>query len=136
MKHEADLKSALTRELKRQLPGFLVLHYATNGAPDREVVGGGISSRWECKHATPDFRSPGDQELMCMRLAEVGHCRYIIWCESWSGLNPRTLIVHPRQVHERTSWDLQPEAWCLGHDMVWLVNQIRAVHQIHTVNSL
>lgn len=125
-KREAELKSKFGVELKRQLPGFLVLRYETNGAPDREIVGLGVTTRWEAKHATPDFRSPGDQELMCMRLAAAAHCRYIFWHER-NGIQ-RTLIVHPRQVHDRDGWSLIPEAWCTGFDMKWLVQQVAKAH--------
>ena len=56
-KIEGDLKRRFGAELKRQAPDFLSLRYETNGAPDREIVGNGITTRWECKHATPDFRT-------------------------------------------------------------------------------
>ena len=129
-KREAELKSLFTRELKRQLPGFLILSYATNGAPDREIVGGGVTTRWECKHGTPAFKSPGDQELMCMRLALAAHCRYVIWSERKG--EQKTLIVHPRQVHERQGWNMVAESSCEGFDMRWLVEQIRTTHNGET----
>lgn len=123
---EGELKSRFAAELKRQLPGFLVLHYATNGAPDRSIVGAGRQSNWEAKHATPAFRSPGDQELMCCRLAAASHCRYIIWHEH-RGIQ-KTMIVHPLKVMHRNGWNLEAEAWCTGFDMKWLVSEIRKVH--------
>ncbi len=126
MKHEAELKSLFAKELKRRLPGFYMLSYATNGAPDREIVGAGVTTRWEAKHATPDFDSPADQELMCCRLAHAAHCRYIIW-QSRNNTE-RTLIVHPRKVMERTSWDVMPETWTIGFNMQWLVEQVRVAH--------
>ncbi len=126
MKREAELKSLFAKELKRQLPGFMLLEYATNGAPDREVVGCGITTRWEMKHATPDFDSPGDQELCCCRLAACAHCRYVVW-HSYRGID-RTLIVHPRHVMDRLSWNLEAEAWCQGFDMKWLVAQVAKEH--------
>lgn len=128
MKREAELKSKFGQELKRQLPGFYVLQYSTNGAPDREIIGAGVSSRWEMKHATPDFASPGDQELMCCRLAVAAHCRYVVWWER--GIIQKTMIVHPRKVMGRTSWDLEAESFCVGFDMRWLVEQVRKVHGI------
>lgn len=127
-KREAELKSAFVAELKRQAPGYLILEYATNGAPDREIVGGGITTRWEMKHATPDFDSPGLQELTCMRLAAAGHCRYIIWQETAHGTRQRTMIVHPRKVYERNGWLMDPETWCIGYDMNWLVEQVVKAH--------
>jgi hypothetical protein len=127
-KQEASLKSLFAKELKHQLPGFYILQYATNGAPDREIVGAGITTRWEMKHGTPAFDSPSDQELMCARLAHAAHCRYIVW-HSHRGIE-KTMIVHPRKVMDRASWDLEAEAWCVGFDMKWLVEQVRKAHGI------
>lgn len=127
MKREGELKSLFGKELKRQLPGFYMLQYSTNGAPDREIVGAGVSTRWEMKHATPDFLSPGDQELMCERLAFVAHCRYVVWWER--GPIQKTMIVHPREVRQRVGWNLVPEAFCVGFNMRWLVDQVRKAHE-------
>ncbi len=126
-KREGELKSLFGRELKLRLPNFLILQYATNGAPDREIVGYGRTSRWEAKHGTPDFKSPGDQELMCCRLAVVAHCRYIIWQEHHGIL--RTIIAHPRAVMDRVGWNIVPETWCDGFNMKWLVEQVRREHE-------
>lgn len=131
MKREAALKSALFQELKRQLPEFRVLQYATAGAPDRSIVGGGFQSNWECKHGCPTFISPGNQELFCMRLAVAGHCRYILWTETANGANKRTLIIHPRAMHERASWTPEAEAACAGFNHRWLVDYIKQVHHSH-----
>jgi len=82
---------------------------------------------WEFKHATPDFDSPGLQELTCMRLAASGHCRYVIWQESRHGSGKRTLIVHPDKVHDKS---LVHEDACVGFDHRWLVEYIRKAHGI------
>lgn len=128
MKREGELKRKLAQEIARQLGAyrFYVLQYSTNGAPDREIIGNGVSTRWEMKHATPDFKSPDDQELMCCRIAAVAHCRYIIWHER-RGVQ-RTQIVHPLKVKNRISWDLEAEASCEGFDMRWLVRYIAQQH--------
>jgi hypothetical protein len=133
VKQEAALKSRFYQEIKRQLPNFLVLQYATNGAPDREIVGCGITTRWECKHATPCFDSPGDQELMCCRLEAASHCRYVIWFEH-KGVE-KTMIVRPRHViripsetSAHSAHGLVVELWCVGFDMKWLVNEVRKAH--------
>jgi hypothetical protein len=128
MKREAELKSLFGKELRRQLPGFYMLQYATNGAPDRSIVGAGHQSNWEMKHCTPDFKSPADQELMCCRLAVAAHCRYVVWYER--GAVQKTMIVHPKNVMNRISWDLIPEAWCVGFDMRWLVDRVREAHGV------
>ena len=127
-KREAELKSLFGKELRRQLPGFYLLQYSTNGAPDRSVVGAGRQTNWEMKHGTPDFDSPGDQELMCARMAQASHCRYVVWQEQ-RGVQ-RTLIVHPKDVMNRSGWNLVPEVFCVGFDMRWLVAQIRIAHYV------
>jgi hypothetical protein len=128
MKREAALKSAFTRELKRRFPRFVVLLLATGGAPDRLIVGNGHATFWEMKHATPAFKSTGLQELTACRLAEQGYCRYVLWWENRHGDAQTTMIVHPRVVHERTSWVLEAEAVCEGFDQAWLVTQVGRAH--------
>ena len=125
-KQEAKLKADFGKELALQLPGFVMLSYATAGGPDRTILGHGRQTNWEMKHATPDFVSPGRQELICMRMAGAGHCRYVIWYEH-DGMQ-QTMIVHPRMVHFRTGWNLEAEAWCIGFNHRWLVDQIRQAH--------
>lgn len=123
MKREAELKAAFMRELSRQCPQFIVLHYLSAGAPDREIVGHGITTRWEMKHCTPGYISHGIQELICMRLAVEGHCRYILWKEN--GEERQTLIVHPKDVHFKTG---VVEASCDGFNHTWLVDYVRKEH--------
>lgn len=120
-KREARLKSLLRKELQ----GFILLAYATAGAPDISPVANGYQSNWEAKHANPGFISHGNQELLCMRLAKHGHCKYIFWHEDHLGRGKKTLIVEPRHVHDKS---LKPEAWCVGFDMGWLASYIRAEH--------
>lgn len=127
-KREAALKSAFTKELKLQLPDFLVLHYATAGAPDREIVGNGVTTRYECKHGTPSFASSDIQELFCMRLAVQAHCRYVVWQSKADGSSPRTLIVKPVMIHRRIGWRLEPETFCVGFNHRWLVDYVRELH--------
>lgn len=129
MKREGELKSAFTRELKCQLPHFITLCFSTAGAPDREIVGNSITTRWEMKHGTPDFLSLGNQELCCMRLATQGHCRYCIWQEKADGTHQETLIVHPRMVAGRIGWKFVIEDGCQGYSMEWLVNRVKDAHK-------
>lgn len=128
IKREAELKAAFRQELKRQLPSFLSLQLATRAAPDRLIVGNHVSSYYEFKHATPLFGSPGDQELMCCRIATLAPCRYVIW---WDGVYPLTLIVHPMVVRAqsvKSAAYLRPETWTEGFNHAWLVRYIRRVH--------
>jgi hypothetical protein len=131
MKREAELKAKFRRKLHEVLPNFMLLEYTTAGAPDRSIVGGGRQTNWEFKHATPDFDSPGIQELECMRLSAAGHCRYVIWQESSKGGGRRTLIVRPFDIHTRTNCrSLLSEDWCVDFDMGWLVEQVRKAHGV------
>lgn len=131
MKREGDLKSKFTAAMP---DGYYLLRFASRAAPDRCIFGNQQTTLWECKHGTPGFDSPGDQELMCMRLARVVYCRYVLWLENPDGSNKTTLIVHPRVIAERKSkrdrhWMDDAEAFCVGHDMRWLVNYVRGIHE-------
>ncbi len=128
-KREGELKSAFTEELKRQCPSFVVILHATAGAPDRSIHGAGQGSSWEFKHATPDFESPGIQELFCMRLDEAHHCRYVLWWEN--GSDQRTMIVRPRAIFRHThTRSVMPyaDAWVYGFNHHWLVCQVKKAH--------
>ena len=126
MKNESGLKAALLREVKRQLPGLVVLAHADSirsGVPDWSVTGGGCTTWWEFKHATPDFASPGIQELTMRRLAAGGFARYVIW-EEKRGIK-RTLIIHPNHLKDR-----QPEVWAVGFDYRFVVDYLREAHRL------
>ena len=126
MRNESILKSKLMVQLKLDLLSFVALRHEdvrTSGIPDLSLTGFGRTSWWECKHGDPTFASTGIQELTMLRLAAAGYARYIIW-EEKRGIE-RTLIVHPKHLA-----DLEPESWCVGFDMHWLVQQMRHVHDI------
>lgn len=123
-KREGELKSAFYSQMS-QVPGYYILSFSTRAAPDRAVFGNGKITTWEFKHGTPAFVSPGDQELMCARLATAGHCRYVIWQEP----QERTLVAHPMMVMQRDGWKITPEAWCNGFDIKWLVDYVRRTHE-------
>jgi len=125
-KREASLKSAFFRKLKVACPTFYVLGHNNRAAPDKAIHGAHRVTTWEFKHATPYFTSHADQVLFCMRLAHVNHCRYVIWWETSSGTGQRTLIVHPRMIHEGK---LIPDAECAGFDHDWLVDQVKRAHR-------
>ena len=135
-KREADLKARFTRELKVQRPTWLSLLQGTAGAADRALVGEGRTSWLEMKHATPDFRSPGLQELMCKRLEEQSRCWYIIWAENAAGGEQRTLLVLPsklllvprRSSGLKSAYALSHFDSCAGYDMKWLVRRIIELH--------
>jgi len=136
MKQEAALKARFTAALKAAQPTWLSLLQSTAGAPDRAIAGDGQTSWFEFKHATPDFRSPGIQELLCARLEEQSQCWYVIWAENAAGGGQRTLIAHPsaiRAIPRRSSGnksanDVHAFAFCAGYDMKWLVQQVIKMH--------
>lgn len=126
MHDESGLKSALLKQMKLVVPGFVVLGHrdgVTSGVPDWSVTGEGRTTWIEFKHAAPNFKSTGIQELTMMRLAGAGYARYVVW-EEKRGVK-RTLIVHPKDLK-----DLTPEAWCVGFDHRWLAEQIRKAHGV------
>src|SRR5262245_42456713 len=113
--------------LKSIRPSFVALEMSTAGAPDRSISGNRRTTMWEFKHGTPGFDSPGLQELLCMRLARAGHCRYVVWQERKKEAG--TLIVHPDDIHNREGWNLKAEASCNGFDILWLVMEIVKSHE-------
>jgi hypothetical protein len=132
-KRESELKSAFMREVKRSLPAFVAIRHEdvrTSGTPDLSITGAGRTIWLEFKHATPRWTGTKRQELMMLRLATAGYARYVFWWETAAGLGQRTMIVHPRQVHGRTSWKVVPESYCEGFDHRWLVQQIREAHRV------
>lgn len=125
---ESTLKSALMRQIRDDLPGFVAQRHEdvrTSGIPDISLDGRARGSWWECKYGTPDFQSSGIQELTMLRLAAASYARYIIW-EERDG-RKRTMIVHPRHIGER---DLHgfAEAWCVGFNQRFVVDQMGKVH--------
>lgn len=124
---EAELKSALFKQLLKMEPSFLVLQLATAGCPDREVIGNKRTSYYECKHGTPIFQSLGNQKLICQRFANQGfHCRYILWIEDRDGSNQHTRIVHPLQIE---SWTTESEHIFTGFDHQSVAEYILGVHR-------
>ena len=125
-KREGELKATFVRELRRQLPGLVVLAHQdirTVGIPDLSVTGNGRTSWLEFKHGNPHFASQGYQELTCMRLAAGGFCRYVIFHENADGTAKRTMIVHPKMLKE-----MIPESFTTGFNHKWLCEWVREVH--------
>ena len=132
-KREAKLKAALMKLVRRQLPAFIVLAHGDvrkSGIPDWSITGNHVTSWWEFKHATPEFKSQDLQTLTCMQLNAQGFCRYIVWWEDSNGLNKRTLLVHPKQIHERQGWILTALDACRDFDHQWVVDIIKRVHHV------
>lgn len=125
-KREALYKAQLMVKLHLAYPRFVFFRHedrARSGIPDLEVLGNGICSYWEAKHATPKFELPGIQKLTMSRIQRAGiHTRYIIWEEHHDVC--KTLIVQPQLIHE---WKTAPN-YRLGIDHDWLVYLIGEVH--------
>lgn len=129
-KREGELKSAFGKCLKELLPSFYLFEIATAGMPDRGIAGAGRTTYWEFKHGTPEIDSPGNQQLMCMRLDHACYCRYVIWQEDALGGNPRTMIIRPAALH-RVNGNINkivPELVTHGFDHTWLVKRILEAH--------
>lgn len=123
-KHKARLKP-----LVEALPGFLVypLVDSSNGLPDWLIVGNGVMSMLEFKHATPAFSSRGIQVLTARRIAAAGRCRYVVFWENLAGAK-RTCVVHPRDVQFGHNASTVEESFAPGHDYAFVVDYVRKVH--------
>lgn len=124
MRNESGLKSALMKQVKLQLPGFVALRHEdvrTAGIPDLSLTGNGRTTWWEFKHGDPDFASTGIQELTMLRLSVAGFARYVVWEEKEDVR--RTLVLRPKNLT-----DLIPEWWCSGFDHGAVVDYMKLVH--------
>lgn len=131
-KREAELRKAFHAHLP---PGLLRVvshqHVRESGHPDVHISGNGIVSFLEYKHATPDFDCSGIQLLECLRENQHSFCRYILWWESADGRNPKTMVVHPREIklsRDAGRWTFRAEAETAGFDHRWLAKYILARH--------
>jgi hypothetical protein len=124
---ESKLKSALLKQIKIDLPGFVALRHEdvrTAGIPDLSLTGYGRTTWWEFKYADPNFQSTGIQELTMLRLAATGFARYVIW-EERNGIK-RTMIIHPKNIGVKRL-EIQ-EAMCIGFNHAFLTTFVRQVH--------
>ncbi len=127
-KREAELKSDFRDAVMKIIPGAVTVLHSSAGAPDRAYTFAGKTTYVEFKHGTPDFDSPGLQELTCMKLEAAGSCVYVVWQENL--VEPRTLIVRPRNVHFRKSWDLPAIVTFAGFDHSSVVQWLRRLHGV------
>lgn len=129
LKRENELKAKLVERTRIRLPGFVLqLHQQVRGSgtPDLSLDGLARGSWWEVKHATPDFLSPGIQEVTCCRLAAANFCRYIIYFDD--GHKKQTRIVHPVAVRDRVGWDYPIETFCVGIDHEFVIDYMEKRH--------
>lgn len=125
---EADLKQTLVKLLRSRAPHFVVFRHedvSIAGVPDMSVTGYGVTTWWECKHATPYVRSSDLQEIRMRQLAGAGFAaRYIIWSERKD--IKRTLIVHPRFFEE---WETHYEREWPGFNHRAVVDYLIDLHK-------
>jgi len=153
-KREDELKEHLFDAAKVLPSSYFLLpiqDVRKSGTPDFTLNGEQYASWWEVKHATPHFRSPGIQEVICKRLSRTSFCRYIIYVEAkikWSehvlpnlskthdGIERFTVIIHPDFVFGRKGkldWAMalsDADAVIDGFDHEKVVEHMRSVHTL------
>lgn len=126
---EASLKGELVREIKRQLPGAVVMRHEDllrAGVPDMSVTWRGRTSWWEVKYANPRPRHRGLQTGVCQLLAVHGTCYFIIYSDNGHEICD-TIIVHPREV-VRSNWPYTGVARTSDHDHSFVAAFIKGKH--------
>lgn len=130
-KEEDHHKAKLCTQIRGMMPGFVLqLHQQVRGSgtPDLSLDGLARSSWWELKHATPDFKSPGIQEVTCCRLAAASFCRYIIFFDN--GHRKETQIVRPVDVRDRSDFNsIRVEFGWAGFNYAAVADFMRKVHE-------
>jgi|TARA_R110000824_G_scaffold53800_1_gene148596 hypothetical protein len=124
LRNEARLKSALMKEMRKQLSGAVLLRHEdqyTSGIPDISTTFNGYTVWWEVKHAKPSVHGRGIQHFTCNELARNGKCFYIVYHETKH--EKQTLIVHPQFLDT-----LKPIASCKGFNHSWVITHIKATH--------
>jgi len=134
-KRENELKDAYWKRFEQMYPPsvyFAMQHQDVrkSGYPDSSLHGLGRSSHWEFKHATPNFSSPGIQEITCGRLARHSFsCLYVLFVEVGNVLQTR--IVHPRDIFGQDGNLARvqfADSWA-GHDFDRLAKFMDTLHR-------
>jgi len=132
-KREDELKALFVYDFRYRYTArefFVMLHQDVrkSGYPDIAVHGNKLSTHWEFKHATPDFSSPGVQEITCRKIAMHAYCRYVIFLEH--GDLMQTWIVHPDRVYKKDGKALRikPEQIFEGFDFARLSAFVHSIH--------
>ena len=122
-------------ELHPKSEYFVMTHQDVrkSGYPDRSIHGYGHSTFWEFKHATPNFSSPGLQEITCARLAVHTYCRHVLFVETET--ERRIMIAHPREVFQKHGKlkRIAAEVEFDGHDFDKLAAFIHAIHKSYVL---
>jgi hypothetical protein len=136
---EATLKAAFVKQLRATYPRWTVFLHQDKiraGVPDISITGEGMTSWWECKFAHSSFDSPKVQELTCVRLAQAGNCRYLIWADL-PNFGKRIIIAHPADVARPRSTAVVNAYNLLrcarsrvgvGFNLHWLIYEVACMH--------
>jgi hypothetical protein len=130
-KQENKLKARVLSLLRKTAPTLVVFPHQDvrrNGIPDISVTGGGLTTWWEFKHATPSFVSNGYQELTAQRLSRAGFCRYIVFRE-YEDETKETFILLPGSLN-RDNWIEECDYWSDSFNYAGVVQQIMARHKL------
>lgn len=132
-KRETAIKTAFFARFDElfNIRQFFVQHnqdVRKSGWPDTIIHGFSHATSWEFKHGTPNFSSPGIQEVTCSRIAKHSYCRYVIFFETPH--EQKTLIAHPRCVigREGKTRNIQCEVEFDGFAFDQLASFIHAIH--------
>lgn len=124
MATEATLKSALMKEMRKQLCGAVLFRHEdqyTSGIPDISTTFNGCTVWWEVKFARPSIRDRGVQHFTCSELARNGKCFYIVYYQKKD--EKQTLIIHPQFIDT-----MKATASCKGFNHKWVVDHIKVAH--------
>lgn len=125
---ERKLTGQLMERFKLLPRSFVVERHEqkiTHGTPDICITGNWVTSRWEVKHATPNFKTKGIQELTMNRIALAGYAQYVVYWQK-PNLGKRTYIVHPRDIGKDPESEWKDFIEGFDHDFV--LNRVKDVH--------
>jgi len=114
--NEASLKAKLVLRIKERRPSFVTLRHEdvrSSGHPDISVTGEKRTAWIEVKHADPEFKSHGIQELTMQRLEAQGLALYVVYERSADGKR-QTHVFKPSQMKDG-KW---PSVGGYSHDYV------------------
>ncbi len=128
---ETPLKAKLTKTMRDLLPDYFVVERhedkIISGRPDICITGLKVTTRWEVKHANPNFKHKGVQTDTMLKLATAGFAWYIVFVEPHQLLmrTQRIYIVDPKDIDKPIStWKDFTE----GYNYKWVVQRVWKEH--------
>lgn len=122
---ETKLKAILTRKLRKDLSGAVVLRHEdqySSGIPDISITWKGSTTWLEVKLAKPKLIGKGIQRITMQCLAENGQCWYAIYLLE-NDLNKWTIFADPR-----IDWEDSKEI-CSSFNHQFVVDCIKKIHK-------